>query len=172
MELQDKRVAVLVEDLFQELELWYPVLRMREAGATVNIVGTRKAVFHSKNGYAAEADMVVTDAQPADFDAVIVPGGYAPDIMRRNAHLTAFVRDMHQQGKVVAAICHAGWVLVSAGILKGKQATSVPAIKDDVIKAGATWVDREVVVDGRLITSRTPADLPAFCREIIRALQG
>ena len=172
MELQGKRVAVLAEDLYQELELWYPVLRMREAGARVNIVGTRKAVFHSKNGYAAEADMAVEDARPADFDAVIVPGGYAPDIMRRNAKLTAFVRDMHQQGKVVAAVCHAGWVLVSAGILKGKQATSVPAIKDDVINAGATWVDKEVVVDGKLITSRTPADLPAFCREIIRALGG
>jgi protease I len=172
MGLEGKRIAVLAEDLYQELELWYPVLRMREAGATVNIVGPRKGAFHSKNGYPAEADTAIDDVKSSDFDAVIVPGGYAPDMMRRNAGMIALVREAHEQGKVVASICHAGWVLVSAGILKGKRATSVSAIKDDMVNAGAQWVDEEVVVDGNLITSRTPPDLPAFCREIIKALQA
>ena len=172
MGLEGKRIAVLAEDLYQELELWYPVLRMREAGATVNVVGPRKGAFHSKNGYPAEADTAIDDVKSGDFDAVIVPGGYAPDMMRRNAGMVALVREAHEQGKVVASICHAGWVLVSAGILKGKKATSVAAIKDNMVNAGAQWVDEEVVVDGKLITSRTPPDLPAFCREISKAWQA
>ena len=170
MELEGKRVAVLAERLYQEMELWYPVLRMREAGATVNVVGPAKGTYLSESGYAAEADMSIDEAQVADFDAVIIPGGYAPDHMRRNARMVGFVRDMFNQGRVVAYICHAGWMPASAGILKGRTATSTPTIKDDVINAGAAWVDREVVVDGNLISSRRPADLPAFCREIIRAL--
>lgn len=172
MGIEGKRVAVLAERLYQELELWYPVLRMREAGATVNIVGPARETYLSEKGYPAEADMSIDEAITADFDAVIIPGGYAPDHMRRNENLVGFVRDMSSRGKTVAYICHAGWVAASAGILKGKTATSTPAIKDDVVNAGANWVDREVVVDGNLISSRRPGDLPAFCREIIRSLQA
>ncbi len=171
MELTDKRVAILAEDNYQELELWYPLLRLREAGADVTVVGSgRKEQFTSGKGYPVTADISADEAEVGDFDAVIVPGGFAPDRMRRVQGMTSFVRDMDAEGKVVAAICHAGWVLVSAGILPGRTATCVSAIVDDVKNAGATYVDEEVVVDRNLITSRTPPDLPAFCREIIRAL--
>lgn len=172
MELQGKRIAVLAEDDYQELELWYPVLRMREAGAQVRVIGPRKASFKSKVGYPVDADMGIEEARPQDFDAVIVPGGYAPDRMRRHPKMVGLVRDAHQQGKVVAAICHAGWVPASAGIVRGRRVTSFPSIRDDLLNAGADWVDEEVVVDGNLITSRVPNDLPAFCREVIRALVG
>lgn len=171
MKLEGKRIAVLAENLYQELELWYPVLRMREEGATVVIVGTGSAsTYTSKHGYPVSVDVAAGDVSPDDFDAVIVPGGYGPDLLRRYDSILSLVRGAHDQGKVVAAICHAGWVLASAKILDGKTVTSVPAIKDDLIHAGATWVDQEVVADGKLITSRVPNDLPAFCREIISAL--
>ena len=171
MELQGKRVAILAENLYQELELWYPLLRMREAGAEVKVVGTGSATtYTSKHGYPASVDVVASDVTAADFDAVIIPGGYAPDLMRRYPAMVNLVQEAFEQGKVVAAICHAGWMLASAGVLNGKTATCVPAIRDDVVNAGATYVDVEVVQDGNLITSRTPTDLPAFCRTIINAL--
>jgi len=171
MELQGKRVAILAENLYQELELWYPLLRMREAGAEVKVVGTGSATtYTSKHGYPASVDVAASDVTAADFDAVIIPGGYAPDLMRRYPAMVNLVREAFNQGKVVAAICHAGWMLASAGVLNGKTATCVPAIRDDVVNAGATYVDAEVAQDGNLITSRTPTDLPAFCRTIINAL--
>lgn len=160
------------ERLYQEMELRYPVLRMREVGATANIVGPAKGTYMSEKGYPAEADMSIDEVSTADFDAVIIPGGYAPDHMRRNEKMVGFVREMSDRGKTAAYICHAGWMPASAGILKGKTAASTLAIKDDVVNAGAKWVDREVVVDGNLISSRRPADLPAFCREIIRSLKA
>ena len=173
MELTGKRVAVLAEDHYENLELWYPVLRLREAGAQGTIVGPKAGeAYKSKDGYPAKADLSMDDARAADFDAVIVPGGYAPDRMRRHQAMLTLVREAFQSGKVVAAICHAGWVPISAGIVKGKTMTCVSAIKDDVINAGAKYVDREVVVDGNLISSRTPPDLPAFCREIVKALSA
>jgi protease I len=173
MELTGKRVAVLAEDHYENLELWYPVLRLREAGAQVTIVGPKAGeAYKSKEGYPAKADLSMDDARAADFDAVIVPGGYAPDRMRRHQAMLTLVREAFQSGKVVAAICHAGWVPISAGIVKGRTMTCVSAIKDDVINAGAKYVDREVVVDGNLISSRTPPDLPAFCREIVKALSA
>jgi len=173
MELTGKKVVVLAEETYEDLELWYPYYRMREAGATVSIVGTGSAeVYQSKHGYPARADARADDVRAADIDAVIIPGGFAPDRLRRYPAVLKLVREAAEAGKVVAAICHAGWVLVSAGVLKGRTATSVPAIKDDMANAGAQWVDREVVRDGNLITSRTPADLPAFCRTIIDALAG
>jgi len=171
MKLEGKRIAVLAENLYQELELWYPVLRMREEGAIVVIVGTGSAsTYTSKHGYPVSVDVAAGDVSPDDFDAVIVPGGYGPDLLRRYDSILSLVKGIHDQGKIVAAICHAGWVLASAEVLNGKTVTSVSAIRDDLIHAGATWVDQEVVVDGNLITSRLPADLPAFCREIIAAL--
>jgi protease I len=171
MSLEGKRVAVLVENLYQELEAWYPILRLREAGAEVKVIGTGSAkTYTSKLGYPVEADASAEEVKAADFDAIVIPGGYAPDIMRRYPAMVNLVREAYQQGKVIAAICHAGWLPASAGILKGRKMTSVSAIKDDMINAGAEWVDAEVVRDGNLITSRKPDDLPAFCREIIKAL--
>jgi protease I len=171
--LAGKRVAVLVDDLYQEMEFWYPYYRLKEAGATVVAVGPEaERVYKSKNGYPAKAERAAADVKAEDFDAVIIPGGYAPDLMRRNEHMINFVRDMYEKGKLLAAICHAGWVLVSAGVLDGKKATSFFSIQDDLRNAGAQWVDEPVVRDGNLITSRVPDDLPAFCTTIIEALSG
>ncbi len=173
MDLKGTRVAVLAEEIYEDLELWYPALRLREAGAEVKIVGPRAGeVYKSKHGYPAKADLGMDEASPAEFSAVVIPGGYAPDRMRRHPAMLNFVRAMHDAGKPVAFICHAGWVPISAGIVRGRTVTSVSAIKDDLVNAGARWVDQEVVIDGNLITSRTPDDLPAFCRELIRVLSA
>lgn len=173
MSLAGKRVAILAENLYQELELWYPLLRLREAGAEVRVIGTGSAeVYTSKYGYPVRVDAAADEVSAAVFDAVVVPGGYAPDHLRRSPAILKLVREMFGQGKVVAAICHAGWVLISAGILKGKRATCVSAIKDDLVNAGAIYLNQEVVKDGNLITSRFPDDLPAFCQTIIGALTG
>jgi protease I len=168
--LTGRRVIVLAEDMYEDLELWYPVLRLREEGAEVVIAGTGGSGYKGKNGYALTVDTAVDKVSARDFDAVVIPGGYAPDRLRRYPAVLSLVRDMFQQGKVVAAICHAAWVPISAGIMKGRRATCVAAIKDDVINAGAQYEDAEVVRDGNLITSRQPSDLGAFCREIISAL--
>ena len=171
MELSGKRIAILIEDLYNDFEFWIPYYRMKEAGAQVTVVGTGAKEYHSKVGLPAPGGTTAEGVKAGDFDAVIVPGGYAPDRMRRNAAMVKLVRDCFDQGKVVAAICHAGWMLVTAGVLKGKKATCFSSIKDDVVNAGAKYLDQEVVRDGNLITSRTPDDLPAFCREIIAALK-
>jgi protease I len=171
MELTGKRVAVFAEELYNEVELWYPYYRLKEAGAKVTLVGSGSAAsYRSKVGLEATVDTSADRVSAADFDGIVIPGGYAPDRMRRFPAMVQLVRDVHLDGKVVAAICHAGWMLASAGILRGKTVTSYFAIKDDVTNAGATWVDRDVVVDGNLITSRQPADLPAFLKAIIGAL--
>ncbi|HSR10648.1 MAG TPA: type 1 glutamine amidotransferase domain-containing protein [Thermodesulfobacteriota bacterium] len=171
MDLSGKRVAIFIEDMYNEFEFWYPYYRMMEAGAKVTVVGTGAKEYHSKIGLPAPGGVAAETVKPEDFDAVIVPGGFAPDRLRRNRAVLDLVRNSFDQGKIVAAICHAGWVLVSARVLKGKKATCVSAIKDDVINAGADYLDQEVVRDGNLITSRRPEDLPAFCREIISALR-
>lgn len=172
MRLVGKRVAVLAENNYQDLELWYPLLRLREEGADVRVIGTGSATsYTSKHGYPVNVDAAAHEVSAADFDAIVIPGGYAPDLMRRYPALVNLVRQAFQQGKIVAAICHAGWVLVSADVLRGRRATSFFAIKDDLVNAGATWVDEEVVQDGNLITSRMPDDLPAFLRTLIAALE-
>ncbi len=164
-------LAVFVEDLYQVLEVWYPILRLKEENIpTINIGSGAKDFFASKEGYPCKADISIAAANPDDFSGVLIPGGFAPDFMRRNLKFAEFVKKLNDQGKPVAAICHGGWMLVSAGILKGRRATSFFAIKDDLIAAGADWVDEEVVVDRNLITSRKPEDLPAFTREIIKKL--
>jgi protease I len=171
MKLKGKRIAILAEDIYEDLELWYPLLRMKEEGAEVKVIGTGSAnQYTGKHGLPVQVDLSADQVRADDFDAVIIPGGYAPDRMRRYEALLRFVREAFEKGKVVASICHGPWVLVSAGVLKGRTATCFFAIKDDVINAGAKYVDQEVVRDGNLITSRMPADLPAFCREIIKAL--
>jgi len=171
MDLEGRKVAVLVEKLYEDLELWYPYYRLREAGAEVSLVGPKAGeTYPSKHGYPAKAVRAAGEVRAGEFDAVIVPGGYAPDHMRRDPEMVSLVRDAHAQGKVVATICHAGWMLVSAGIARGKRLTCFHSIKDDLIAAGAHYVDEPVVRDGSLITSRQPDDLPAFCREIVATL--
>ena len=171
MELAGARVAILAEQLYEDQELWYPLYRLREAGADVFVVGTGTAdEYKSKHGYPVKVDAESDTVTAAQFDAVIIPGGYAPDHMRRSPSMVRLVREAHDQGKIVAAICHAGWMLISAGIVRGRTLTGFKSIKDDLVNAGANYVDREVVRDGNLITSRFPADLPAFCREIVSAL--
>jgi len=171
MELEGKKIAVLAEDTYEDLELWYPALRFREAGAEVKIVGSSKRTFASKHGYEVEADAAAAEVSAADFDAVIIPGGYSPDRMRRYPDMVKLVSEAAGKDKCVAAICHGGWMLCSAGVLKGRKVTGFFAIKDDLVNAGAEYLDEEVVVDGKIVTSRTPADLPAFCRAIIDCLK-
>ncbi|MDP3183513.1 MAG: type 1 glutamine amidotransferase domain-containing protein [Desulfobaccales bacterium] len=173
MRLTGQRIAILAEDLYQDLELWYPLLRFREEGAEVIVVGSGRArEFTGKFGYPVAVDASAQEVKAAQLDAVIIPGGYAPDHMRRYPAMVSLVREMALAGKVVAAICHGGWMLASAGVLPGKTVTSFFAIKDDLVHAGAKFVDVEVAVDGNLITSRKPEDLPAFCRAIIARLSG
>jgi protease I len=167
-----KKIAVLVEDMYQDQEVWYPYFRLKEAGFEVYAVGTGRAkVYKSKHGYEIPEEMTAVEARKAAFDAVIIPGGFAPDILRRYDDVNKFVAELFGKGKVVASICHGGWVLVSAGVLKGRTATSFFAIKDDLVNAGAKYVDQEVVVDGNLITSRKPEDLPAFMKAVLAGLK-
>jgi protease I len=170
MELSGKRIAILAEDTYEDLELLYPLYRLREAGADVIVVGPQAKTYTSKHGYPVQADKASSEVDAAQFDAVIIPGGFAPDKMRRDPRLVALVRAAFDAGKPIAAICHAGWMLAEADVCRGKTLTSVAAIKTDLKNAGAEWVDREAVQDGNLITSRTPDDLPAFCRTIIEVL--
>ena len=163
MNLKGKRVAVLVEQQYQELEVWYPVYRLREAGCEVVMVGPEAGkTYASKLGYPAKADVAATDVNASQFHAIVIPGGFAPDYIRRSEAMLKLVRDMFAVSKPVAAICHGPWVLCSTPALKGKTATGFSSIKDDMVNAGATFVDKEVVVDGNVITSRKPDDLPAF----------
>ena len=163
-----KKAVILVADEYQDLEVWYPLLRLREAGWTVMTAGVEaKNQYRGKHGYPITVDTVVDEIRADAFDCVIIPGGWAPDIIRRHNVAVELVSQMFRQNKLVAAICHAGWVLVSANILRGKQCTSFSAIKDDLVNAGAIWSDKEVVIDGNLITSRKPDDLPAFCKAIL-----
>lgn len=164
------RVAILVENLYQEMEVWYPVFRFKEAGAKVTVVGPEKSKYASKLGYPIESDIAASDARAEDFDAVIVPGGFAPDLMRVCRPLVSFVRDMHADNKIVASICHGTWILASAGVLSGRRATGAPSIADDIRNAGGAYEDAEVVRDGSIITSRKPADIPAFSSAIMEAL--
>ncbi|RFF26341.1 MULTISPECIES: type 1 glutamine amidotransferase domain-containing protein [unclassified Wenzhouxiangella] len=172
MAISDKHIAILAEDGYQELELHYPRLRLIEAGARVSVLGAGKDEYHSGKGYAVSVDANAADVRAEDFDAVVIPGGMAPDKMRRHEAMVDLVRALHDAGKPVAWICHAGWVPVSADIVRGRRVTSFPSIRDDMVNAGADWVDEEVVVDGNLISSRVPDDLPAFCKAILAALEN
>lgn len=165
-----KTAAIFVEDLYQEMEVWVPAYRLREAGIKTVFVGTGKPEYKSKLGYPVKAEVSVKEVKAADFDALVVPGGFAPDYLRRHEATSKLVREMDAAGKPIGAICHALWVLCSAGILKGRKVTSFFAIKDDVVNAGAQWLDQEVVVDRNLVTSRTPEDLPAFNRELLKLI--
>ena len=166
-----KKVAIMVDEMYQVLEVWFPYYRLKEAGLEVNFVAAEaKKEYHSKEGYPCVSEIAVAEADPVDYDCMVVPGGFAPDFMRRNADVIKFANDMVNAGKVIAAICHGGWLLCSTGAYKRKKATCFMAIKDDIKNAGAEYIDAECVVDGNLITSRKPDDLPAYCKAILRAL--
>ena len=169
--LKRKTVVVLVEDGYEDLELWYPYYRLVEEGAHVVLAAHETRVYSSKHGYPCEAEAKISDLKVREVDAIIIPGGVAgPDRMRRHKEVIDFVRAAGEQGRLVAVICHAAWVAISAGLVKGRAMTSFLSVRDDCVNAGAKWLDKEVVVDGNLITSRDPDDLPAFCRAIIESL--
>jgi protease I len=170
MSLEGKSVLFFAAPLYEDLELWYPKIRLEEEGARTVVAGLGERIYQGKRGYPVTVDAHVDQVAAREFDGLVIPGGYAPDILRRSPRVLELVREIHQADKPVAFICHAGWVPISAGILRGKRGTSVGAIKDDLINAGLVWEDSPVVVDGNLISSRTPADLPQFCRAIIAAL--
>lgn len=170
MKLKGKKIVVLVEDYVEEIELLYPRYRLIEEGAEVKVAGPGVKVFRGKNGYPIKADISFDEISVENFDAIVIPGGYAPDRIRRNKIAVELTKKFYESGKIVAFICHAGWVPISAGILRGKKVTGFFSIKDDLVNAGAEYVDSEVVVDGNLISSRVPDDLPAFCKAIISAL--
>ncbi|WP_078548807.1 type 1 glutamine amidotransferase domain-containing protein [Litchfieldia alkalitelluris] len=168
MKLKGKRVIQLVSDEFEDLELWYPVLRLREEGAEVTIVGEKaNEKYIGKYGVPIVSDLAFKDVDANDYDAILVPGGWSPDKLRRYDEVLSMVKTMDDQEKPIGQICHAGWVLISAKILNGKKVTSTPGIKDDMMNAGATWLDEPVVVDGHLVSSRRPPDLPDYMREFI-----
>jgi protease I len=171
MSLDGKTVLFFAGPLYEDLELWYPKIRLEEEGARTLVAGTGEKTYQGKRGYPLTVDTSVDELTSDRFDGLVIPGGYAPDIMRRSQKLLQLTREIYQAGKPVAFICHAGWVPISAGIVKGKRGTSVGAIKDDLVNAGLIWEDSPVVVDGNLISSRTPADLPVFCKAIIAALE-
>jgi protease I len=172
MRLRGKKVLMFAGPMVEDIELLYPLHRLREEGAEVVVAGLGERSYEGKKGHRFEVDTDVDRLSARGFDAVVIPGGYAPDHFRRSERLLEIVRETFEEGRPVAAICHAGWVPVSAGIAKGRQMTSFPSIKDDLMNAGAEWVDREVVVDDNLITSRKPDDLGAFCLAIIDALES
>lgn len=165
-------VAVLVAPLFEDSELLVPYYRLQEEGHEVVLVGAEaETTYRGKHGVPAVSDVAAADVKPADIDAVVIPGGYSPDHMRRSPEMVALVREVGMAGRPVAAICHGPWMLASAGLLEGRKLTSFSSIRDDLENAGGAWVDEEVVVDSNLITSRSPDDLPAFCRELVAALR-
>jgi protease I len=163
-----KTIGAIVDDVYEDLELWYPRIRLEEQGWTVIVAGPEAGrVYAGKHGYPCKAERAFASLDPSRLDALLVPGGFAPDRMRRDPAVLQLVRDMHAAGKLIAFICHAGWVLISAGILRGRRATSTVGIRDDMTNAGAVWVDEPLVVDGNLLSSRTPADLAAFGRGMV-----
>jgi protease I len=167
-----KHILAFVDDVYEDLELWYPKLRLEEEGWTVTVAGPEAGhTYTGKNGYPCKADAAVADVRADDFDALLVPGGFAPDKLRRDPQVLELVRAFNDTGKPIAHICHAGWVLISADVLRGRKATSTPGIKDDMVNAGAEWLDEPVVVDGNQVSSRRPPDLPAFAKALVEMLK-
>ncbi len=160
----NQNLLAFVGDIYEDLELWYPKLRMEEAGFQMTLAAEEFRTFEGKHGYPATANALLSDVASVDFVGLLIPGGFMPDKLRRNPHVLRLTREFHEQGKLVAFICHGGWIPISAKILKGKRATGSLGIKDDLENAGAIWVDEPVVIDGNLISSRTPKDLAPFAR--------
>jgi protease I len=169
--LAGKRCLAFVGDIYEDLELWYPKFRLIEAGAEVVVAGQEAGVVYAgKNGYPCQSDVAIRDVVGSDFDAVLLPGGFMPDKLRRDPHVLELIRHFDQAGKCVAAICHGGWMAISAKVYRGVRVTGSPGIKDDLINAGAIWEDSSVVVDRHHVSSRKPDDLPDFCRAMIAVM--
>jgi len=169
--LDGKRILIFVEDIYEDLELWYPKLRLEEAGAEVIVAGPEAGrIYKGKNGYPCKSDAAIDDMKADDFDGLVLAGGFAPDKLRRLDKVKEIISTMHEQGKVIAHICHGGWMAISAKIMKGYTCTATTALKDDLENAGAVFIDEPLVVDRNMISSRRPADLPVFCPAIIEAL--
>jgi protease I len=167
MELRSKKIVVLVAEEHDTREFWYPFYRLKEAGAEVLIAGKESGKeYPSKNKLMAKADIAWADIDPQEIDGIVIPGGFGPDYMRRSPECVALVREADKAGKLIAFICHAGWLPISADILRGRRATSFPSIRDDMVNAGCEWQDSEVVLDGNLVSSRNPNDLPGFMRAV------
>lgn len=165
-------LLAFVDDIYEDLELWYPKLRLEEAGYVVRLAASELKTFSGKHGYPATADLLLDDARSADFAGLLIPGGFMPDKLRRDAKVLSLTREFFEQGKLVAFICHGGWIPISARILKGRRATGSRGIKDDLENAGAIWVDEPAVVDGNLVSSRTPLDLPQFAKALVQFLDA
>jgi protease I len=171
--MKNDKFLILVDDDYEDLELWYPKLRLIEAGAKVTVAGPPgKRYFHGKHGYPETSDAEIPAMKAAQFQGLIIPGGWAPDKLRRDPHVLQLVRDFDTAGKLIAAICHGGWIPISAGVYKGVRVTGSAGIKDDLINAGAIWEDAPVVVDRHFVSSRRPDDLPHFCLGIFQAMEG
>jgi len=172
MRLEGKRIIQVVSNDFEDLELWYPVHRLREEGAIVHIVGEKAdETYIGKYGVPIKSNKTFDEINPAEYDAILVPGGWSPDLLRRFDSVLNMVRHFDQNKQPIGQICHAGWVLISAGILKGVNVTSTPGIKDDMTNAGAIWHDEAVVVDGHIVSSRRPPDLPDYMRAFIQVME-
>lgn len=171
MELKNTKVLILAADQFEDTELFYPKIRLTEAGAKVTVAGPKQGeTYKGKHGLPITADIGFDKVKVKDYDALIIPGGMAPDKLRKNQKVLEITKEFKDKEKLIAFICHAGWVPISAKVVKGLKCTSYDSIKDDLINAGAKWVDQEVVIDKNFISSRNPNDLPAFCRAIIKYL--
>lgn len=171
--LDGVRVLTLVGDDYEDLELWYPKLRIEEAGGHVTVAGMLAGrTYRGKHGYPCPSDACLADMEAADFHGIVIPGGWMPDALRRDPKVLAVVRTFASQGRLVAAICHGGWIPISAGVYRGVRVTGSPGIKDDLINAGAIWSDEPVVVDRHFVSSRRPADLPAFMAAVCDVLAG
>lgn len=166
-----RRILMFVDDIYEDLELWYPKLRLQEAGNQVTVAGPKaNHVYAGKHGYPCRSDDTIEEMRSADFDGLVIPGGFMPDKLRRDPKVLNLVREFAASGKLVAAICHAGWIPISAGVYRGVRVTGSPGIKDDLVNAGATWEDAAVVVDRHFVSSRKPDDLPDFCQAILAVL--
>jgi protease I len=170
MKKDTKKILLLVEDLYEDLEFYYPKIRLEEEGIKVIVAAPKRQVYHGKKGLPAEPDIILSEINPNDYDGVVIPGGFAPDKLRGYREVLDLVRKYNEERKLIAFICHAGWVPISAKILKGRKATSFSAIKDDMINAGTNWEDAPVVIDENLVSSRTPDDLGEFCKGILKVL--
>ena len=169
--LNGKRVLAFVGEQYEDLELWYPKLRLQEAGATVVVAGPAEgATYAGKHGYPCVAEARLSELGAGSFDGLLVPGGFMPDKLRRDPHVLQLVRDFHEAQKLIAAICHGGWIPISAGVYRGVEVTGSLGIKDDLVNAGAIWRDAPVVVDRHFVSSRKPDDLPAFAGAMVECL--
>ena len=162
-----KSILAFLDDVYEDLELWYPKLRLEEAGFMTRLAAPDLKAYSGKHGYPASADVRIAEARSEDFAGLLIPGGFMPDKLRRDAKVLSLTRAFFEQGKLVAFICHGGWIPISAKILRGKRVTGSRGIKDDLENAGGVWVDEPVVIDGNLISSRTPKDLPAFGKAVV-----